>query len=411
MTTSDSTILGTRVSLCNVDMWEKFYPVNEMVVIGAGQKLFPGLRVKIEGLDPKVLYTVSLYLERVNDFTYKFKRDELSATGGNWEADKPVNQPFPMVEREHIDGKKDGAHWMKFPVSFFHIHITNSSNFENNSKINQIFVQSMQKYQPVVVVKRIDTGFQEEFRLTMTEFIAVARYHNSKIKELKTKNNTFCKVKNHKKSQGRTPSGRKRAITTDDCNSTSSSTVSSSSNTAARSYKKLGSSRSSWIPPIASPMTPFTMVAPPSFPSTFNEPPFGNPNNFQHLMMTDSAVLTHPPSSGPNGYQDQTFLPPTPTDNVAMNQSYNPTGHLNQPSFQPNATPAHLATPSAHDFSMNQHYQSFEMCNESQIDGVFMPPQNQSNTIPGYNFSQDNAHFGDITDMQMDNDFFPPSPY
>ncbi|EGT31634.1 hypothetical protein CAEBREN_02401 [Caenorhabditis brenneri] len=228
-------------------------------------------------------------------------------------------------------------------------------------------------------------------------------------------NNKFCKsipseVKNHKKSQGRTPSSKKRAITTDDCNSTSSSTVSPSSNTAAQSYKKLVSSRSTFIPPLAAPMTPFTMVAPPSFPSTFNEPPFGNPNNFQHRMMTDSAALTHPPSSGLKGYQDQTFLPPTPTDNVAMNQSYNPTGHLNQPSFQPNATPAHLATPSAHDFSMNQHYQSFEMWNESQIDGVFMPPQNQSNTMPANNHSQNNAHSGNMANMQMGYEF-PPFPY
>ncbi|EGT31598.1 hypothetical protein CAEBREN_10736 [Caenorhabditis brenneri] len=235
----------------------------------------------------------------------------------------------------------------------------------------------------------------------------------------KAQNNEYSKrippaEKEEKQPQGKTPRGKKRDNRSNNSISTSQSTVSPSTNTVAQSNKKLVFSRGTWIPPLATPITPSTMVAPPSVPSTLKEPPFGSPNYFQNRMMTSSAAPTQmtPPSWEPNGYQNQAFTPQTPTQSIAMNQFYNQaTGHQNQPLAQTDGTLPNLTTPSAHDFSMNQHYQSFEMWNESQIDGTHMPPQHQSNTMPGYNFSQDNAYFGDIASMQMDNDFFPPSPY
>ncbi|CAL2048479.1 unnamed protein product [Caenorhabditis brenneri] len=416
MTTSDSSVLGTRVSLCNVDKWQEFYPVNEMAITRDGRKLSPKLRVKIEGLDPNVLYTVSLHMERVNDFKYTFK---MSGTG-NWEALKPAFQPFSIDKRKHRDGEKVGAHWTKSTVSFTHIDIgSNQTKLQRVSKKDPIYLESMCKYQPVITVHRLDTNCEEEFRLTMTEFIAVSRYQNPKIKKVRKQSNELIKrippaEKEKKQPQGKTPRGKKRDNKSNNCISTSQSTVSPSTNTVAQSNKKLVFSRGTWIPPLATPITPSTMVAPPSVPSTLKEPPFGSPNYFQNRMMTSSAAPTQmtSPSWEPNGYQNQAFTPQTSTHSVAMNQFYNqPTGHQNQPLAQTDGTLPNLATPSAHHFSMNQHYQSFEMWNESQIDGVFMPPQHQSNTMPGYNFSQNNAHFGDIANMQMGHDSFPPSPY
>ncbi|CAL2034476.1 unnamed protein product [Caenorhabditis brenneri] len=194
MTTSDSSPNGVRVSLNNVDLWQKFYPINEMRVVKAGRKLFPDLDVSIDGLVPDVLYTVSLYLERVDNYKYKFIKDNKSGIG-QWEVMGHVlKNNIPIDKKPHKDGVRSGSHWMCHPISFSSIYITHDPEF-NEIQTNKmaILVSTMHKYQPVITVKRLSDGKEEEFRLTMTEFMVVTTYQNPKIIELKTENNKHAK--------------------------------------------------------------------------------------------------------------------------------------------------------------------------------------------------------------------------
>ncbi|CAL2048494.1 unnamed protein product [Caenorhabditis brenneri] len=377
MTTSDSSSSGVQVALSNVELWQKFYPVNEMVVSKSGRKLFPELEVKIEGLVPDALYTVLLYLDRVNNIKYRFTKDKLSGTSV-WEEDLPVKQTFPIEKKQHIDGGMVGAHWMKSPVSFSHTHITNNSNFESTLKIDPIFVQSMHKYQPVVILKRMDNGFEEEFRLTMTEFMAVTSYQNPQILELKKKNNKYCSGflpdgKHYKRAQENTPRGRKRAFAFKDSNSTPPSTVVSSNGTpatvtAASPHTNPMNSQNQSMTPTAIAMTPSTMLTPPSLTSTPTGSSFGGHNNFQNQMMTPPSLASSymtPPFGGSTGFQNQMTRPPYP----------------------------------AHQFSVNQHYDAYGMSSMSQMGGAPMPQPTHWGMLPGASNSQNFTQSGNTGNM------------
>ncbi|CAL2051990.1 unnamed protein product [Caenorhabditis brenneri] len=405
MTTSDSSFSGIHVSLSNVELWQKFYPVNEMVVLKSGRKLFPELEVKIEGLVPDALYTVLLYLDRVNNIKYRFIKDKLSGTGV-WEEDLPVKQTFPIEKKQHMDGGMVGAHWMKSPVSFSHIRITNNSNFENTLKINPIFVQSMHKYQPVVILKRMDNGFEEEFRLTMTEFMAVTSYQNPQIVELKKQNNKFCsgflpEGKHYKRSQENTPRGRKRAIAYKDSNSNQPSTVASLNGTPASLssstrivsplYKKPMHFQNQSMTPAAIAMTPSSMLTPPSLTSTPTGPPFGGHNNFQNQMMTPANIVTPPllastssnymtpPFGGSTGFQNQTMTPPSLAPTYMTPPSGGSNGFQNQMTLPPYP---------AHQFDVNQHYDAYGMSSMSQMGGAPMAQATHWGMSPSASHSQ-----------------------
>ncbi|CAL2034478.1 unnamed protein product [Caenorhabditis brenneri] len=203
MTSSDNSPSGIRVSLHNADLWNKFYPKNEMVVTkGHKRKLFPDLNVNIEGLIPDALYTVSFYLERIGDFMYYF-----STRTGQWEEAGESKEDLPVDKKQHKYGSMAGEHWMKYPVSFSDFRITHDSDdMKKLHSDNLILVSSMHKYQPVITVKKLSDGKEEEFRLTMTEFMVVTSFRNREIAELKKVSNKYPSGKSR---------GRKRAIPSD----------------------------------------------------------------------------------------------------------------------------------------------------------------------------------------------------
>ncbi|CAL2051982.1 unnamed protein product [Caenorhabditis brenneri] len=387
MSTSVLSPSGIRVSLKNVDMWEKFYPDNEMVVTRAGRKLFPDLRVKVEGLVPDVLYNVSFHLERVGNYKYTYRKD-LESGIFSWEEVSPVNEPFPIQKRNHIYGATLGAHWANFSVSFTSIYITNNSNFDQNSKMNPIILESMHKYQPVVTVQRLDNGWEEEFRLTMTEFMAVTAFQNLRISDLKKQNNPRARY------QDSSSQNRKRAITSE--NSPPSTvatsvgipaTSTSFTKTVAPPFKKPMHSQNQMMTPPAISIASSTMVTPSSFTSAPTDPSFRGHNNFQNQMMTPSTMAA-PPSMAP----------------TSMNQLHWGSADFHNPMMaQQTMTPHHMVTSPAHDIAMNQNYDPYGTWNVSQMGGVPMPPQAQWNMMPDDNHPQDFAQFGSTSGMQQMN--------
>ncbi|KAF1771132.1 hypothetical protein GCK72_002957 [Caenorhabditis remanei] len=179
-TTATSTVSGISVSLSNQEQWEKFYPHTEMVVTRkSGRLLFPHLKYILKGLDEETEYSVFVHFERIDDWKYKF----LSRGWDKWtEGDKKL----PIDMKQHKDEWKCGRDWMKDPASFDYIKITNNPNLGDE---NSVLLQSMHIYLPVISIQKKGGTEKEEFRLGITEFMAVTTYQNNAIASLKVELN------------------------------------------------------------------------------------------------------------------------------------------------------------------------------------------------------------------------------
>ncbi|CAL2034479.1 unnamed protein product [Caenorhabditis brenneri] len=339
MTTSDYSPSGVRVSLSNADLWQKFHPKNEMVATKSRSKLSPELEVKIEGLIPDALYTVSLYLKRVNNIKYTF-----STRTGQWKVAGYGNEILPIDKKQHRHGVREGEDWMRTLVSFSGIWIT--SDPERKHCDDLILVSTMHKYQPVITVRRLSDGIEEEFRLTMTEFMVVTRYVNREIAELKKalNKNTFRIIPESLRDDAR---GKKRAITSNQTSTVSSFSASSSINT-------VGSPASSPAKKTSAPIPILSSVA---------------ANNSQVQMKISPAPTAIPSYVAPTNFQNQLVASPTMAPILmGLNNLQIPMINL------PVMTSTVIAAFAGHNFAM---------WNMLQNRMTPTPPQQQWNLMPG----------------------------
>ncbi|EFO90119.1 hypothetical protein CRE_24747 [Caenorhabditis remanei] len=179
-TTATSTVSGISVSLSNQEQWEKFYPHTEMVVTRkSGRLLFPHLKYILKGLDEETEYSVFLHFERIDNWKYKF-------LSRGWDKWTEGNEKLPIDMKQHKDEWKCGRDWMKDPVSFDYIKITNNPEAK---KENSVLLQSMHRYLPVISIQKKGDTEKGEFRLGITEFMAVTTYQNNAIASLKVELN------------------------------------------------------------------------------------------------------------------------------------------------------------------------------------------------------------------------------
>ncbi|CAL2034693.1 unnamed protein product [Caenorhabditis brenneri] len=358
MTTSDYSTSGIRVTLNNVELWQQFYPKNEMVVTRAGRKLFPDLEVKIEGLDRDALYTVHFHLERLTNIQYHFNRNF-----GQWE-EAGLDKNTPMVVKvQHNRGGLNGSDWMKTPVSFSHMYITNTEFQQKQRKIDLIRVSSMHRYQPVITVRRVGDGYEEEFRLTMTEFFVVTAYQDPNIIELKKANNKYA--------NGFRPEGRHMTRPQDDTPRRGKRANPSGPSDVTQSYG----------PPAMKMMTPPSLGHYLQTPAT----PSGPPTCFQNYQMITPPALTSTPST--------MITPPS--------LGATPPSDDSQTFRNPVCPPSMVAYP-AHGYTYS-HWNPYGTWDVSQMAGG--APQGNSNQVTDdfQNFQQ----FGNPDNVLQNNLGFP----
>ncbi|KAF9190727.1 hypothetical protein BGZ50_009868 [Haplosporangium sp. Z 11] len=203
---SIATITGTpSLLLINADLWSKFHEhVNEMIITKSGRCLFPCLRFRAVGLNPEAIYSICLDFERLDDQRYRF-------SGGAW---KPVQTARRAVDDlgdkhtsilaqesyMHPDLFRTGRHWMKAPISFSKVKLTNSipnSILKSSSKRNgpsnnsHVFhVASFYKYRPRVHLAQRSRQshsvvYSSTYTFDTTTFIAVTHYQNNRVNDLK----------------------------------------------------------------------------------------------------------------------------------------------------------------------------------------------------------------------------------
>ncbi|TRY56621.1 hypothetical protein DNTS_023522 [Danionella cerebrum] len=113
-----------------------------------------------------------------------------------WEvAGKSEPQP-PYRTYLHPDSPAPGSHWMKQPVSFLKLKLTNNALDQHG----HIILHSMHRYHPRFHIVQADdlysvrwSVFPETFTFPETSFTAVTAYQNTQITKLKIDHNPFAK--------------------------------------------------------------------------------------------------------------------------------------------------------------------------------------------------------------------------
>ncbi|KAM5326538.1 T-box transcription factor T isoform 3-T3 [Glossophaga mutica] len=181
----DPTERELRVGLEESELWLRFKELtNEMIVTKNGRRMFPVLKVSVSGLDPNAMYSLLLDFVAADNHRWKY-------VNGEWVPGGKPEPQAPSCVYIHPDSPNFGAHWMKAPVSFSKVKLTNKLNGGG-----QIMLNSLHKYEPRIHIVRVggpqrmvaSHGFPE------TQFIAVTAYQNEEITALKIKYNPFAKA-------------------------------------------------------------------------------------------------------------------------------------------------------------------------------------------------------------------------
>uniref|UniRef100_A0A674ESS4 T-box transcription factor T n=2 Tax=Salmo trutta TaxID=8032 RepID=A0A674ESS4_SALTR len=181
----DPTERQLKVGLDENELWQKFKELtNEMIVTKNGRRMFPVLKVNVSGLDPNAMYSFLLDFVAADNHRWKY-------VNGEWVPGGKPEPQAPSCVYIHPDSPNFGAHWMKDPVSFCKVKLTNKLNGGG-----QIMLNSLHQYEPRVHIVRVG-GPQRTITshsFPETQFIAVTAYQNEEITGLKIKYNPFAKA-------------------------------------------------------------------------------------------------------------------------------------------------------------------------------------------------------------------------
>lgn len=83
--------------------------------------MFPVLRANVSGLDPNAMYSVLLDFVAADNNRWKY-------VNGEWVAGGKPEPQSPSCVYIHPDSPNFGAHWMKAPVSFSKVKLSNKLN-------------------------------------------------------------------------------------------------------------------------------------------------------------------------------------------------------------------------------------------------------------------------------------------
>lgn len=82
--------------------------------------MFPGLRLKLSGLNPSLRYILLLDITPADNTRYRFQ-------GGGWQAVGGAEARLPDRVFIHPDSPATGAHWQGRTISFHYAKLTNNT--------------------------------------------------------------------------------------------------------------------------------------------------------------------------------------------------------------------------------------------------------------------------------------------
>ncbi|KAF3853549.1 hypothetical protein F7725_014237 [Dissostichus mawsoni] len=163
-----------KMELENASLWKQFTTVGtEMIITKKGRRMFPGLRLKLSGLNPSLRYLVLLDIVPLDNSRYRFQ----GCWRGRGQAAGPGLHP--------PDSPATGAHWQSRAISFHHAKLTNNTLDSQG----HIILHSLHRYQPRIhVIEARDVlrwgGGQHSFVFPETQFLTVTAYQNNKPQQM-----------------------------------------------------------------------------------------------------------------------------------------------------------------------------------------------------------------------------------
>uniref|UniRef100_A0A8C7KLF1 T-box domain-containing protein n=1 Tax=Oncorhynchus kisutch TaxID=8019 RepID=A0A8C7KLF1_ONCKI len=168
-----------------------------MIITKAGRRMFPAMRVKISGLDPRQQYYVAMDVIPLDNKRYRYVYHS-----SKWMAAGNADSPVPPRVYVHPDSLASGETWMRQVISFDKLKLTNNELDDQG----HIILHSMHKYQPRVHVIQKERGEElshvravpqgdgtRTLSFPETVFTTVTAYQNQQITKLKIDRNPFAK--------------------------------------------------------------------------------------------------------------------------------------------------------------------------------------------------------------------------
>jgi brachyury protein len=166
-------------------------PLVPSSVTKVGRRMFPIIAVNIRGLDPDKMYSVELTFEQIDSHRWRYVSTQ-------WQ---PGMKPDPYIHRipyQHPDSPNYGRTWMKDPILFSKVKLTNKVDRASPSHVSeralqtllstnirlQILLNSLHKYRPRIAIIDVMTKMKiYETEFVETEFIAVTAYQNEEVRQ------------------------------------------------------------------------------------------------------------------------------------------------------------------------------------------------------------------------------------
>ncbi|XP_067084370.1 T-box transcription factor 16 [Osmerus mordax] len=178
-----------RMTLEDSELWKSFSEIGtEMIITKPGRRMFPHCKISLSGLIPCAKYILLVDMVPEDGFRYKWNKEKWEVAG------KAEPQP-PCRTYLHPDSPAPGSHWMKQPVSFLKLKLTNNTLDQHG----HIILHSMHCYHPRFHIVQADDLFSvrwsvfQTFIFPETSFTSVTAYQNTKITKLKIDHNPFAK--------------------------------------------------------------------------------------------------------------------------------------------------------------------------------------------------------------------------
>nr|XP_055023522.1 T-box transcription factor 16 [Misgurnus anguillicaudatus] len=178
-----------RMTLEDPELWRSFHEIGtEMIITKPGRRMFPHCKISLSGLVPYAKYILLVDMVPEDGLRYKWNKDKWEVAG------KAEPQP-PYRTYLHPDSPAPGSHWMKQPVSFLKLKLTNNALDQHG----HIILHSMHRYHPRFHIVQADDLYSvrwsvfQTFTFPETSFTAVTAYQNTKITKLKIDHNPFAK--------------------------------------------------------------------------------------------------------------------------------------------------------------------------------------------------------------------------
>lgn len=129
---------SVRVELLDKELWAKFSRVtNEMIVTKSGRRMFPVVRIRVSGLEPRAFYQLQLEFVQVGAARWKYMN-------GGWVSGGKAEAPPTQCSYKHPDSPNFGDFWMNLEgVSFSKVKLTNKPNPQPGQVSQQANINSI----------------------------------------------------------------------------------------------------------------------------------------------------------------------------------------------------------------------------------------------------------------------------